>query len=450
MWSAVAPSQDGDEEGPVNDDTPDNYEDKQRAAPQVRRLCLCTRGWCAVGGAREEQGVAMRPTRQAPEEELQLPDDMDLEAGGEAGEEGEEGQEAQEGPEGKEQDAAGKEEEAGGPGQEQEQEQAAAQEQGGEGGEEEKPGGEGEGAEEAGAEAMEEDGAGGVGEVQQPQEPGGEEPCAEEPEPMAVDDAGGDEAEAQQGAAQPEQEQQQLAGPRGVAARAPAGGQADQPRAAAHGAAPAGEKPPPAAQGADAAAPQEAQPQDAAAAAEAADLADAAAAPEAAPEASQSQAGRASAAERQPRKGALAPMGGGEQDAAAQVRAPGPSTPPAPHARPWGVCTRACRARVSHGGRAWVGWLSAAVRPPVRPHAPQADPQPRARSRPSEPNPLRNLGDALERWRANLAVQHEAPQREPGAAGGERQGFPVLGLAAPAVVACYGERVPCCVSCVAL
>lgn len=30
-----------------------------------------------------------------------------------------------------------------------------------------------------------------------------------------------------------------------------------------------------------------------------------------------------------------------------------------------------------------------------------------------DPNPLRNLGDALERWRADLAVQHEAPPPPP-------------------------------------
>lgn len=34
-------------------------------------------------------------------------------------------------------------------------------------------------------------------------------------------------------------------------------------------------------------------------------------------------------------------------------------------------------------------------------------PQQRGRRQQQEPNPLRNLGDALERWRANLAVQHE-------------------------------------------
>jgi midasin len=45
----------------------------------------------------------------------------------------------------------------------------------------------------------------------------------------------------------------------------------------------------------------------------------------------------------------------------------------------------------------------------------RAGQQQQAKQRRPEPNPLRNLGDALERWRADLAVQHEAPgQQEEG------------------------------------
>eukprot|EP00955_Chlamydomonas_euryale_P040689 351780-Chlamydomonas_euryale.AAC.1 len=39
-----------------------------------------------------------------------------------------------------------------------------------------------------------------------------------------------------------------------------------------------------------------------------------------------------------------------------------------------------------------------------------------------EPNPLRSLGDALERWRQDLSVKHEAPEQPQAGGGGEGVG----------------------------
>ena len=49
---------------------------------------------------------------------------------------------------------------------------------------------------------------------------------------------------------------------------------------------------------------------------------------------------------------------------------------------------------------------------------PGGRPPPRRPAGRPDPNPLRNLGDALERWRANLAVKHEATDK-PAGEGGE-------------------------------
>ena len=393
--------EDEDEEGPINDDTDDKYEDKNHAAPQVcvgtgvvvhsntqskptqgthprppvvcvwgggvplgltncmRTLYLLNRlGWVSVLVVK----VVLLCTCQAAEEELELPEDLNLdggeqdepqqpeqeqEGGGEeeaAGKEGKDQEQEQQAQEGKEEEAAGKEGEAEG-------------EEGKEGQEQEQPGGEGgEGDEDMAEQQEDPEGPGGVGEVDpnQPQE--APEPEEQPPEPMAVDGqelaeeeaAGGEE---QQGAAQ------QQAGPRGIASGAPTEAPEDA-KGAAHGA-PEEQKDKSQQQAGEAAGRQkQQQPQQ--------PEQDPNAAPDTAPSAKQADAGLASEAA----KGAPAPITGGDRDSA------------------------------------------------------QQQPQRRGKQQQQEPNPLRNLGDALEKWRANLAVQHEAatqPQAEDEAGlGGEQ------------------------------
>ncbi|KAG2499138.1 hypothetical protein HYH03_002721 [Edaphochlamys debaryana] len=301
-----------EDEGRTNEDTDDKYEDKHHAAPQ------------------------------AAEEELELPDDLNLD-GAEAGEEEE--------PQG-----GAEEDEAGKQGAE---EQEAAKEDDGKQGPDEEAGKEADGEDKPGGDGADgdmdldeqEEGLGGIGEAEAPEPQPGDD-AAPEPEPMAVDRP--EEGPEEEGAGeQPPGAEEQQAGPHGVASGAPT----QQPEAtgAAHGA------------------PEEARPQpnDAgdAAGQKAPDQGEGAEddpsrAPDTAPAAKQTDVGRASAAA----AGAPAPLTGGDRE---------------------------------EGGV-------------------QQPPQQRGPRRQAEPNPLRSLGDALERWRASLAVQHEAapPQGGAGAGGG--------------------------------
>ncbi|GLI68780.1 hypothetical protein VaNZ11_013272, partial [Volvox africanus] len=300
--------QEGADEGPINEDTDDKYEDRHHAAPQ------------------------------AAEEELELPEEMNLDCDGADNEDVQE--QPQHGPE--EDEAAEGEEEQGKEGEEQmatgeDKEQQGQEEAGGEDGKDGSPaeaGGEGDEARDADME----DAAPGIGEIdeQQPTPPESEQP----PEPMAVDQPQEDEAQGRERGEPQDSQADQQAGPRGVASGAPT----KQPEivGAAH-AAPEEQQP---IQPLDGDAESQ-RPQTAAANAQPLDPDRA---PDAAPDAQQAEAGMASAAQ----LGAPAPIWGDDREPGSQQQ------------------------------------------------------QQRARRQLQEPNPLRNLGNALERWRANLAVQHEA------------------------------------------
>ncbi|GIL72549.1 hypothetical protein Vretifemale_2893, partial [Volvox reticuliferus] len=308
------------DEGLINEDTDDKYEDRHHAAPQ------------------------------AAEEELELPEEMNLDCDGADNEDVQE--QPQHGPE--QEEATGGEDEQGKEGDEhmasgEDNEQQGLEEAGGEDG---KDGG----GDEAGGDADEadnvdmEDAPAGMGKADEQQStppPESEQP----PEPMAVDQAREDEGEGKE--PRDSQVDQQQAGPCGVASGAPT----KQPEivGAAHGA-PEEQQPVQPSDG-DAASQR---PQTAAADAQPPDTDRP---PDAAPDARQADAGMASAAH----LGAPAPISGGDREPGSQQ---------------------------------------------------QQQQKRRAPRQLQDPNPLRNLGDALERWRANLVVQHEAtPANEADAAG---------------------------------
>ncbi|EFJ44763.1 hypothetical protein VOLCADRAFT_121252, partial [Volvox carteri f. nagariensis] len=334
--------EEGEEEGPVNEDTDDKYEDRHHTAPQ------------------------------AAEEELELPEEMNLDGDAEADNEDTQQpqQQQQEGevPEKEEEGGKqGKEEDAemvtGEDGKENDQEQQQDQQDGKREEDEDEAGGKDGGEGEVDGQGDDDDmdvedqpgGAGGIGEAGD-QQPEPEQP----PEAMAVDDQQqqqGDEDQQQQDPQAEQQQQQQQAGPRGIASGAPT--QQPESAGAAHGA-PEEQQPVRPADG-DA---EGCQPQPAADSLQQQQQQDLSRAPDTAPDARQADAGLASVAQR----GAPAPITGGDRERGAQQQQ-------------------------------------------------QQQQQQRGRRQQQEPNPLRNLGDALERWRANLAVQHEAKQEDREAAG---------------------------------
>ncbi|MEW5303413.1 MAG: hypothetical protein WDW36_006109 [Sanguina aurantia] len=313
-----------EEEGGVNNDTDDKYEDKNNTA------------------------------LEAPEDEMKLPEDLNLDP---------EVDEPATGPEAEQPEAeetaadkpAGAEEE----GKDADAAKEGEGEDGAETGKEEEKGQEGAEDEEMDADGARKEGADGMDDEEQQKEedpeappaPGGaalaeeegvageEPPPPEEEEPEAVNAHGMEEE-------RPEGQEAQQAGPKGL----PSAATKQQAKATGKS---KGEEPPTGDE-------DEQAPNQDAAGMDADDADDSA--PDAAPQAHHSSAGMTSSVSA---KGALQPLGGGDE---------GGPPPPRP--------------------------------PPAAGKGKQRPPKP------LEANPLRSLGDAMERWRAKLTVQHEAPKME--------------------------------------
>ncbi|MEW5309892.1 MAG: hypothetical protein WDW38_001738 [Sanguina aurantia] len=315
-----------EEEGGVNNDTDDKYEDKNNTA------------------------------LEAPEDEMKLPEDLNLDpevdepAAGPEAEQPEAEETAADKPagaeeEGKDADAAkeGEGEDGAETGKEEEKGQEGAED------EEMDP----DGARKEGADGMDEEEEQKGEDPEAPPAPGGaalaeeeegvageEPPPPEEEEPEAVNAHGMEEE-------RPEGQEAQQAGPKGL----PSAATKQQAKATGKS---KGEEPP---TGDD---EDEQAPNQDAAGMDADDNDDSA--PDAAPQAHHSSAGMTSSVSA---KGALQPLGGGDE---------GGPPPPRP--------------------------------PPAAGKGKQRPPKP------LEANPLRSLGDAMERWRAKLTVQHEAPKMD--------------------------------------
>eukprot|EP00798_Chlamydomonas_sp_ICE-L_P024875 gene24875-10536_t len=275
---------DGEDEGGVNDDFDDKYEDNEFTKPE------------------------------APEEELELPDDMNLDGGKEAeGEDEKEGGDDEKDGEGPPEDVEGKVGDDGEDG-------------------EDKPGDRGDVEMPEGEEPEANDDAG-MGQEAADQEDGGEkdEGADKEEDPPAPAHGRGEEEDA------PTPAEQQQAGPEGVESAAPIAASTGEARGKQQ------EEPEEPVGMEDQQAPQAGNTAE-----------DDDTAPDTAPQARQGNVGQSSAAP----KGGAAPLKGGDKQ-----------QPPQPK-----------------------------------------DKNSRGKQQRQEPNPLRNLGDAMERWKADLAVNHEAPQ----------------------------------------